>query len=218
MPALIGSNADEGSRLTGNGRAKAAVYRQQVVARFGPDADSFLTLYPFQSDTEAAKAQADAMRDQRFGWEMRKWARMQTKTGKSKVYLYYLSRVPPGPDAPMMRAFHTSEIAYVFDNVNGKTGYAEPFFRTPGNAHRPWQDMDRKLADAMSSFWVNFATTGDPNRKGLPEWQPYQTGVENATGLGDQNGIMPLPNKDRLDLMDRFFDRMRKAGQLLSFR
>jgi carboxylesterase type B len=43
---------------------------------------------------------------------------MQTKTGRSKVYLYFFSRVPPGPAAARMGAYHSSEIAYVFHNTH----------------------------------------------------------------------------------------------------
>ena len=31
------------------------------------------------------------------------------------------------------------------------------------------------LADKMSSVWVNFAKTGDPNVEGLPHWEPYKS-------------------------------------------
>jgi para-nitrobenzyl esterase len=149
---------------------------------------------------------------------MRTWARMQTKTGKSKVYLYFFSRVPPGPAAASRGAFHSAEIAYVFNGVNSKSGYVEPFFRTPGNTQRPWQDTDRKLADAMSSYWVTFAATGDPNGKGLPEWPAYRAADNLAMVLGDEIAGKPLPHNDALDFMDAFFDRMRKVGQFVPMR
>jgi para-nitrobenzyl esterase len=218
VPLLIGSNSDEGSMLTRNNQATLASFREYVQRRYGPDTEAFLKVYPFHSDAEAQAVQSASMRDGTFGWEMRTWARMQTKTGKSKVFLYYFSRVPPGPDAASRGAFHTAEIAYVFNNINGKSGYVEPFFRTTDTTQRPWQDVDRKLADAMSSYWVTFATTGDPNRKDLPKWPAYRTGDDLVMGLGDQVAVEPIPHKDALDFMDAFFDRMRKAGQVVPIR
>jgi para-nitrobenzyl esterase len=218
VPLLIGSNSDEGSMLTRNGASTAAQFHEYVQRRYGPDTAAFLKVYPSQTDTEAKASQAASMRDSAFGWEMRTWARMQTKTGKSKVYLYYFSRVPPGPDSAARGAFHTAEIAYVFNNVNGKSGYVEPFFRTADTTQRPWQDQDRKLADAMSSYWVAFATTGDPNHKGLPKWPAYRTADNLVMGLGDQIAAEPLPNNNALDFMDAFYDRMRKTGQFVPIR
>ena len=37
----------------------------------------------------------------------------------------------------------------------------------------------------MSSYWVNFAKTGDPNRKGLPTWSAYETNAEPYLDLSD---------------------------------
>jgi Carboxylesterase family len=51
---------------------------------------------------------------------------------------------------------------------------------------RPWAtDVDRRLADQMSSYWVNFAASGDPNGKGRSKWAPYDQSAEPYQELGD---------------------------------
>lgn len=46
-------------------------------------------------------------------------------------------------------------------------------FGTQNTIDRPWEATDRKLADEMSSYWIRFAATGNPNGAGLPEWATY---------------------------------------------
>ncbi len=194
VPLLIGSNADEGTMFT---PATASLQSlKELAQRYGPDAEAFLKLYPAQSDTEAWRAQANSMRDQVFGWEMRTWARMQSKTGKSKVYLYFFSRVPPGPAATRMGAYHSAEIAYVFHNTH-----------RPG---RQWEEADHQLSEVMSSYWVNFATTGDPNSKGLPAWPPYDPKKDLLMGFGDKIEVAPIPHQPELDFQDTYFEKQRK--------
>jgi carboxylesterase type B len=36
----------------------------------------------------------------------------------------------------------------------------------------------------MSSYWVNFVTTGDPNGKGLPHWPRYALETEPYLEIG----------------------------------
>src|SRR6266849_196516 len=105
VPVIIGSNANEGSIFT-PATTTGESFRQQSQRRYGADTDAFLTFYPFTTDEQARAAQAASMRDQTFGWEMRTWARLQTQTGKSKVYLYYFSHVPPLPNAAWLGAQH----------------------------------------------------------------------------------------------------------------
>ena len=160
-----------------------AAFEATAKQRFGANADRFLKLYPAASDEDAWKASAALMRDERFGLQMRTWARMS----KAPAYLYYFSRMPPGPLSGHYGAFHASEISYVFGTLDiGK---------------RVWQDADRKLSETMSSYWVNFATTGNPNGKGLPAWPQYDEKKDIAMGFGDQIEPVPVPNKAALDFL-----------------
>jgi carboxylesterase type B len=59
----------------------------------------------------------------------------------------------------------------VFDNLKKSTWKLEP--------------PDQPLADAISSAWVRFAATGDPNGAGLPYWQPYNPDAEEYLDFGD---------------------------------
>lgn len=190
VPVLIGSNSDEGSIFTSEDTTGAS-FKEQTERRFGKDAAAFLALYPFSSDSEARLARAHSMRDQTFGWEMRTWARLQTKTGKANVFLYYFSHVPPLPNAAWLGAQHGAEIPYALNWPNGSY-----------STKVAWRDGDRTLADRVSSYWINFATTGDPNGKNLPLWPAFDTKHEQAFGIDGTLAPIAIPNKPALDFLD----------------
>jgi para-nitrobenzyl esterase len=195
VPLLVGNNADEGTALAPQG---AYVKAEQFIAgahtRFGSLADEFLKIYPAGSDEEAVKSFYAAFRDQQFEWEMRTWARLETKTGHHAACLYYFSRVPPGPQSKVLGAFHAADIAYVFGN------FVWPF---------PWEETDKKLSDAMTSYWVNFATSGDPNGHGLTKWPVYNPGEDQLLELGNQIGVRSGVNKAGLDFFDKYEQSLR---------
>ena len=84
------------------------------------------------------------------------FAKNQLKLGRKPSYIYYFDRKLPGDDAG---AFHSCELWYVFHTLS--------------RAWRPWEECDWELEAVVSSYWANFAKTGDPNGAGLPEWHPY---------------------------------------------
>ena len=59
------------------------------------------------------------------------------------------------------RAFHCSEIPFVFNNTDVSA------FATGGTAEA--RDLGAKVSDA----WINFARHGDPNHGGLPKWPAF---------------------------------------------
>jgi para-nitrobenzyl esterase len=195
VPLLVGNNSDEGTALAPQG---ASIKAEQFVAgargRFGSLADEFLKIYPASSDEEAVKSFYAAFRDQQFEWEMRTWARMEVKTGHHAAYLYYFSRVPPGPQSKVLGAFHAADIAYVFGN------FVWPF---------PWEAVDKRLSDAMTSYWVNFATSGDPNGNGLAKWPAYNVDEDQLLEFGNQIGVRSGVNKAGLDFFDKYEQSLR---------
>jgi para-nitrobenzyl esterase len=191
VPLLVGSNADEGTTLAPQGaKVTSEVFIGQIRQRYGSQAEQFLKVYPAASDSEAVASFYAAYRDQVFGWEMRTWARMAAQTGRHSVYLYYFSHRPPGPQSSRLGAFHACELPYIFGN------FIWPF---------PWEEEDRKLSDAVSTYWVNFARTGDPNGDGLVKWPAWSPASEQALEFGDHINIHSQVNKPGLDFFDSYY-------------
>jgi para-nitrobenzyl esterase len=166
IPLLAGWNADEGKMLVlfSPQKPTAKSFAEEAQLRFGERTAEFLKLYPAATDQEAVLSAQALAGDDFIAFATWKWIDMQRKTG-TPVYQYHFEQVPavkPGSmigsiPASEMGSRHAGEIEYVFLTLKSKEGV-------------PWTDDDFKLADAMSSYWVNFAKTGNPNGKGLPNW------------------------------------------------
>ncbi len=195
VPLIVGYNADEGTTLAPQGaNLKAFMFVGGVHQRYGPQADALLKVYPAASDEEAVSSFYSAYRDQAFGWEMRTWARMATSTGHQPAYMYYFSRRAPGPLSAKLRAFHALEIAYVFGT------FVWPF---------PWEDTDKKISDAMTSYWVNFAASGNPNGASLTKWPSYSAKDDQVLEFGDEIAVHSEVNKTGLDFFDSYYHSVR---------
>jgi para-nitrobenzyl esterase len=124
---------------------------------------------PGRSTRDGQKAsQQTYAGDLRMGLPTWRWAMAQTRSGKSPVYVYRFDHAPRIPAdwfgaanrGKDFGAFHSADIVYVFDHPEIMKAWT-----TDG--------ADRRVADQMSSYWVNFARSGDPNGPGLPPWTPY---------------------------------------------
>ncbi len=208
VPVLAGSNRDESF---GASPKDLAGYIENAKRRFGDLADMYLKAYPATTDQEAKDSAFLSGRDE-MSFVMRNWARLQAQVpsnrtksdvAKSKAYVFLFTHQPPlvpgakggGPFAPTAHgsATHTSELPYVF-NVQG---------------NRPWTDVDKQVADTMSSYWVNFATNGDPNGKGLPQWPAYD-GAKNKNVMlfGDKAEAAAGPTTDaQIAFFQAYYDK-----------
>ena len=190
-PILIGTNSDEGALFVP--AITAATYVANVRSGYGDYADKILAAYPGGSDADALRSARDLQRDSAFAWHTWSWARLQSKAGKGKVYVYYFSHRPPYPDTPQFKnwgAAHGGEISYVFGNFS---------------AIMPATADDKALSDAISSYWVNFAKTGDPNGAGLAQWPIFTNANAQAMNLNDPSKAIPVPNLEKLQALDGYY-------------
>ena len=99
------------------------------------------------------------------------------------LYVYFLAWKSP-VDSASKGSFHGLDIPLAFYNVDLRPDWT-------GNAAEAW-----KLAEKMSSAWLNFVKTGDPNAPGkLPSWEPYT--VENGSTMYFDTECRIVHNHDR---------------------
>jgi len=182
---LTGWNEDEG--LLFGAPKKSEDFQKEATEKYGADARTFLSFYPAHNDSEALTSQLDLARDQIFGVQNYAWANIQASQGLP-VYVYRFTHIPPATGEYLKyRAFHTAEVPYAYDNLRF--------------VNRPWQQVDHELATIISSYWVNFAKTGDPNGQNLPVWERYDTSHKKIMLLADKPGTASLPDQERLDFL-----------------
>jgi para-nitrobenzyl esterase len=166
---------------------KSEDFKKDAEKNYGADAQTFLQYYPAGTDEEATASQAKLSRDQVFGVQNYTWANIQSSQG-TKVYVYRFTRkVPATGEYIKYGAFHTGEVPYAYDNLKF--------------VDRPWEQADHELAGIMSSYWTNFAKTGDPNGKGLPVWDAYDTTGKKIMELDVSSHTTTIPDAAALDLL-----------------
>jgi para-nitrobenzyl esterase len=128
-------------------------------------------------------------------WSMRLFAERQTAIGKHAYWYLFTHEPPVEPGVRNLKATHAAEIPYVFETLSAPRSI--PDTSSPKLAAA--SETDRAMADMISSYWVNFAKTGDPNGKDLPAWPVFKSHDMPPHILGEVNDY---PSADVLNAYD----------------
>lgn len=193
VPLLLGFNADEARSLSRFDHVTDL--EAEVQRRWGDLPPALIDPYRALPPSEGMAA---FERDLRFGWDIWRWARLQTDSG-SPAWLYHFERVPPAPSDAVQahwQAGHFVDLWYMFDSLD-----QHPW---------AWTHEDHRLADLMAGSWVRFARTGDPNPSDDVFW-PVFAGPEGPALILDATPkVGDLPNVEALKAFDRVYDSLRQ--------
>ena len=192
VAVLIGYNSDEGASFSPP--RTPADYEKGVRARYGKFADALIKAYPV-GENYVPKTARDLARDAAFGWQTWAWANLQSRTGKSNVYVYYFDQHPDYPkDSPKHDSGspHGQEVAYVFNNLDA--------------SNRQTTKSDLEISDAMATYWTNFTKYGTPNGNGMPEWPIYSEKNPVLMYFKQKPHTGPVPSAESLKVLDGYFE------------
>jgi len=152
VPFLAGSNSAD----TAGNRVRAAT-KDEFFARFGKWSEQAKAAYDPDGSTELATLVSRANDD--FGQaEPARFAANAFAANGSPAYLYRFSYVQRSLREKLRAgAPHGGEISYVFGTLAAGRG-------------GPPSAEDLEVSRMAQSYWVNFASNGDPNGAGLPNW------------------------------------------------
>jgi para-nitrobenzyl esterase len=187
VPMLAGFTADEGSALGKDyGSSDPGHLAELLRESFGSLADRFASLYPSGTPEERSAANILVRQDRGLA-ALDAWARARQAAGAPPLFAYRFNHVEPGPDSAKWRAFHSSEIPYVFGTLD-----AAP--------ERAFTAADRALSEQLQGYWSNFVKTGDPNGEGLPLWPKFDAANPQILDIGARVAARPILPKAKLDL------------------
>ena len=192
IPVMIGTTLHEFTASTYFPPLRSMTKEQvveQIKKKYGERTDDFLKAFEQAYPGYQSKDLVDV--DFIFRPGAVEQAKLKSAQQGAPVYMYMFAWESPVMDG-ILRSTHCMEIPFVFNNVVRHASM------TGGGK------AAQVLADKMSSAWLNFARTGNPNTEGLPEWEPY-TADKGATMIFDNDcGMKYNHDKELLEVVMTF--------------
>ena len=157
---FLGGWVTDEMTMFGKEKISKEKFIQTVDEEYGGKAEKLIALFP-HADSAEASASLQELHLLSFAVTS---PYLMSRYNARPVYSYEFSHVPVDkPGFPNYGAFHTADVPFALDNLH--------------EWDRPWRELDYTIEKNMSSYWIQFIRTGNPNVSGLPRWEPYKTGM-----------------------------------------
>ena len=183
VPMIIGTNRNEGTMFMMAFPVKTPEQFKGIVGMAYPDdIDRVAALYPMSSEADVKDGFDRFVTD---SWFLRNSRYMLNGMAKvsAPAFQYHFTR--QSQRMPAWGAHHGAEIAYVFSAFRDEV-----------------KPVDRQLSDAIISYWINFATTGNPNGDGLAGWPEYDPASQQFLELGKEIKVGQKLRADECEQLD----------------
>ncbi len=180
---IFGSNSAEGS--FGFFRTHRL---DAVVARLaGPEAPALRAALPADPKVAEEALGGDLM----IGYPTWAWGGAMRQAG-APTWSYLFDRRIGAPDGVRGQAAHADDIVFAFGHPDRREGFTAV-------------ETDRRVAAAMSGYFVNFARTLNPNGPGLPLWPAYAPERREGVRMVFEDAplVRPDPTLKRYELLRR---------------
>lgn len=213
VPIMVGFNRDEGTLFyplvqaptlfkrpfpTDEGGRRAAL--ESIYGE--SEAKTLIAAYGLDDPATYVRGATDMLGNESFGVPSRFLARSHAAAGQV-VYAYHF-QLDPTRKGALLGSYHTAEIPYVF-------GAHQIVSADPA--------ADDRLTEIVTSYWTNFARSGNPNGEGLPAWPRYSGQQDNWLVIKDD--IRPVNRLlwPKLEIQERALQaRLEKAERDISER
>jgi para-nitrobenzyl esterase len=189
IPLMIGTVKNEFMPSLGAGLSNATLpeIEAYMKKRFGEKADAVKVAVKkaYPNDTKPSDLiDVDVM----FRPGAVEQANLKSGFGGAPVFMYLMTWQSPVMDGKF-KAVHCMEIAFAFNNIarceemtgGGKDAYA--------------------LAHKVSQSWINFARTGNPGHKDLPQWPAFNETNTATMHFDNQCVVKPQLDKALFDVV-----------------
>ncbi len=183
VPAMIGSVRDEATLPPAE--IDEAQLRRRVDPLAGPDNTVKLLELGRKAHPHASNAELfRLLASESFRFDGITQAERRAALRKAPSWLYLFTW-----EDEVRKAFHTVEIPFTFDNAHLVKRRANGSPEVDG------------MAKMISTAWVAFARTGNPNHAGMPKWEPFDAQKRLTMVFDTVSKVVPDPTStDRLNL------------------
>jgi para-nitrobenzyl esterase len=202
VPLMIGSTREEWTGVSDNPSAalSSTEYVAALHSRFDAIAptvaNQVLALYPPTSYDSPMYALIGVDSDYNMTCEVRNVARVTAGANRPAVWRYlYTHRFENDASLNTQRAFHTSELYFVFGNFS----LIGPPFASATNYVPTANEVT--FTNEMMGYWTRFAATGNPNGAGATPWPAYDATAENMLQLDDAMNVISGYNNPQCDYL-----------------